>query len=246
MVRRVSFHKYGYIAFALIVLLFCWESNKTNAAVFQSGIPEEAIRLRILANSDSVQDQAIKRLIRDAIVEEVDGWVTVPASIEEAREQVEAHLPVFRELIAEILEKRGYDYEFKVELGSVEFPTKLYGSRVYPAGDYEALKVTLGSGQGQNWWCVLFPPLCFVDVASGQAVAQDKEDSTSSKGKKEEGQGTSQLAKDTKGGDGQSKAQQEDDSLRQASLQAPADREVRFFLWDLLQGLLSWVKGWFA
>ncbi|GIP35535.1 stage II sporulation protein R [Paenibacillus sp. J2TS4] len=247
MVKKRSFHKYTYLVFALIVLIISWESNKTNAAILPNAIPEEAIRLRILANSDSVQDQALKRLIRDAIVDEMNRWVTESATIEQARLQVEDHIPVFRGLIADLLQQRGFDYEFDVELGPADFPTKLYGSRVYPAGEYEALKITLGSGEGQNWWCVLFPPLCFVDVASGQAVAKEAE--SSSHNSDNPPQDVQEKDKQTGGNkehNGKNEGKPDNGSVRQVSLQSEADREVRFFLWDLLQSLFAFIKGWFS
>lgn len=105
----------------------------------------------------------LKREVRDAIVEQMNGWVTAPQGIQEAREVVREHLPELNELVGETLRKNGFDYSYNVELGVVPFPTKMYGNQVYPAGDYEALRVSIGAAEGQNWWCVLFPPLCFVD-----------------------------------------------------------------------------------
>ncbi|GIP40925.1 hypothetical protein J31TS4_42050 [Paenibacillus sp. J31TS4] len=221
MVKSVSFRtysRYAYVAFALVMLLLCWEMNKMNTALATAGIPEEAIRLRILANSDTVQDQAVKRLIRDAIVAEISSWVAGPASIEEARGQVLAHLPEIHLLIAELLEQKGFAYTFQVELGQADFPTKLYGSRVYPAGSYEALKVTLGGGEGQNWWCVLFPPLCFVDAASGEAVADPADN-----GK-------------------QAAVQAGEENGQAFPLQK---KQYRFFLADALQGLISSIRSLF-
>jgi stage II sporulation protein R len=98
--------------------------------------------------------------------------VKEPDGIENARRVVQEQLPALRELVGHELGNRGLKYNYKVELGSVPFPTKMYGDRVYPAGNYEALRITLGQGEGQNWWCVLFPPLCFVDAVSGEAVGQ--------------------------------------------------------------------------
>ncbi|MFC0216414.1 stage II sporulation protein R [Paenibacillus chartarius] len=162
-----------YLTLALFILMASWEANR-GAAVFAAGeIPQEAIRLRILANSDSASDQWIKYKIRDAIVEQMNGWVTGPQTLDEARETIRGHLPELKALADDLLEKYGYDYEASVELGVVPFPTKMYGEQVYPAGDYEALRVSLGNAEGQNWWCVLFPPLCFVDAVTNEAVAKD-------------------------------------------------------------------------
>src|SRR5205085_1498387 len=108
-------------------------------------------------------DQWIKREVRDAIVEQMNEWVKKPQGIEAAREAVRAHLPELSELVGETLQKNGFAYSYELELGQVPFPAKMYGDQVYPAGDYEALRVSIGTAEGQNWWCVLFPPLCFVD-----------------------------------------------------------------------------------
>ena len=107
--------------------------------------------------------------IRDSVVEQMRLWVLRlenPQSLEDAKE-LTRHLPEIRQLVGEELKKRGITYSYTVELGVVPFPTKLYGGTVYPAGDYDAARITLGEGQGQNWWCVLFPPLCFIDGGAG-------------------------------------------------------------------------------
>jgi stage II sporulation protein R len=229
MVKRVSIRPYIYVAFAMIVMLACWESNKTQAAVVDRTIPEESIRLRILANSDTAQDQWIKRQVRDEIVAEMAGWVSEPQGIEAARTQVREHIPQIERLVAEVLQRNGYDYTYHVELGQVPFPTKMYGDKVYPAGNYEALRVTLGKGEGQNWWCVLFPPLCFIDGKSGDAVAKKK----------------TADQPDQVGGSVNAKklsASAEPGPNTDAAPQA----EVKFFLWELLKQIFSLLKGIFG
>lgn len=170
---NLSVRQFGLMVFAIIMLISCWESNRNNVALADSAIPEQSIRLRILANSDTVEDQAMKRLVRDAVIAQMNTWVKQPDGIEAARRIVRAQLPALREVVGRELAAHGYSYPYQVELGNVPFPTKMYGNRVYPAGDYEALRITLGRGVGQNWWCVLFPPLCFVDAVSGEAVGKD-------------------------------------------------------------------------
>lgn len=165
--------KMGYLAFILFILIASWEQGKTDAAVTTGAIPEESIRLRILANSDSLEDQWIKRKLRDEIIEIMAGWAEQPATIDEARVMIEQRLPQFRERIDDTLRQYGYRYDYEIEVGQVYFPAKMYGNEVYPAGEYEAMRITLGEGYGKNWWCVLFPPLCFVDVVSGEAIPKD-------------------------------------------------------------------------
>lgn len=145
-------------------------------------IPEQAIRLRIIANSDSVVDQTVKHKVRDAILAEVESWERQPETIEEARKVMKEHLPFFQQLAEKTLQKHGLDYDVNVDFGKVSFPTKLYGDHLYPAGKYEALRITLGQGEGENWWCVLFPPLCFVDMSTGDAISKTSTSSTLASG----------------------------------------------------------------
>ncbi|MBJ6361871.1 stage II sporulation protein R [Paenibacillus sp. GCM10012307] len=215
---RNSFRKsFGLLVFALAVLLMSWEGHRIDAAVVNGAIPEEAIRLRVLANSDSPQDQAIKRHVRDAIVEQMAGWAQGPQTIEQARLMIESRLPELEQTVGEVLETRGFTYGYKVELGVVPFPTKMYGKTVYPAGDYEALRITLGSGEGQNWWCVLFPPLCFVDGVSGEATvsaaAMESPDNSATGGTAD-------------------------------AFEAPAP-EVKFFIWELIQSVIDFFNDLF-
>jgi stage II sporulation protein R len=163
--------RFFLIAFALFVAMMSWEGQLTAAPVRDNGpIPQESIRLRILANSDSIQDQWVKREVRDAIVAQMNVWVKEIRSYDEAKQVVAEKLPELQKLVDKTLRDRGFSYGAVVDFGKVPFPTKLYGSYVYPAGNYEALRVRIGEAKGQNWWCVLFPPLCFIDMSNGDAV----------------------------------------------------------------------------
>jgi stage II sporulation protein R len=210
----------------LFMLLMSWDGQRTDASVVGGPIPEESIRLRILANSDSVSDQLVKREIRDAIVAEMNGWVEElkdPQSLDQAREIITIHMEDLNRLVGQELNNRGISYSYNVELSVVPFPTKLYGGTVYPAGEYEALRVTLGAGRGQNWWCVLFPPLCFIDAGSGDAIAKSAEASV------------------------QAAETDQSDSAKVKQVSSAADQapEVRFFLWDFFCAISDWIKGLF-
>lgn len=137
-------------------------------------IPNEAIRLRILANSDAAEDQALKRKVRDAVNAQINEWVENLTSFAEAKQVIQAHLPAIEQTVAEVLRKEKSNQSYRVEFGNVHFPTKIYGNYIYPAGQYEAVLITLGDGKGANWWCVLFPPLCFLDFSNGEAVAKNE------------------------------------------------------------------------
>nr|WP_218093338.1 stage II sporulation protein R [Paenibacillus solanacearum] len=270
MVKRFGWKRYAYIAFALMVMMTCWESNRSNAMLYASAgqaetasdiIPQESIRLRILANSDAPSDQWVKREVRDAIIEQMNGWVTEPQGIEAARAVVREHLPELNKLVGETLHANGFAYEYKVELGVVPFPTKMYGNQVYPAGDYEALRVSIGAAEGQNWWCVLFPPLCFVDSEmivkknTAHAAAADEadtnkasQDAKAGKSAKNAGGNAADAVKSANNGktvqeagaskgsagkDGKTAGQAEEQQL--AAAPATPKPEIRFFLWDLLK-----------
>lgn len=245
MVKRWLWKRYVYPAFALVVLILSWETNRTNAAVVEPLIPEQSIRLRILANSDDLQDQAVKRRVRDAIVQKMNGWVAAPASIEEARAIVRSKLPELDELVGRVLTENGFAYGYAVELGVVPFPAKMYGSKVYPAGDYEALRVTLGKGEGQNWWCVLFPPLCFVDIVAGETAAKDAENEADANKVEEKSAGKSGKEKEASAstGGGKPKAggtlSDPNDKPRQAELKIESKSQIRFFFWEKLKALFA-------
>ncbi|WP_090871879.1 stage II sporulation protein R [Oceanobacillus limi] len=149
------------------------QGNQTEEQLDYQVIPDEAIRLRILANSDQDDDQQIKRIVRDNVNEEINEWVADLTDIDEARQLIENNIPEIKDIVKETLANEGEERDFDVEYGSnVSFPTKLYGEYLYPAGEYEAVLITLGEGKGANWWCVLFPPLCFLDFGDGASVAE--------------------------------------------------------------------------
>jgi len=139
-------------------------------------IPNEAIRLRILANSDSKEDQDLKRLVRDAVNEEITKWVEELTSVEEARNVIRNRLPEIQKIAEKTVNNEKSTQTVQADFGKVNFPTKLYGQFLYPAGEYEAILITLGEGKGANWWCVLFPPLCFLDFSNGVAVSDGFEE----------------------------------------------------------------------
>ncbi|GGF95799.1 hypothetical protein GCM10010913_16760 [Paenibacillus aceti] len=236
------------ILFSIVILLMSWEGQKVDTAAAEGLIPQESIRLRILANSDGVGDQAIKRKVRDAVVGQMNGWVSEledPQSLEMAREIIQSRLGEIGAQVKQTLSENGKDYSYQVELGNVPFPTKMYGGEVYPAGNYEALRITLGEGKGKNWWCVLFPPLCFVDAGSGDALAK--------KGKAEE---SKKETADSSKGEKSPKVQKasasvsasDSDSVSASDEPQQANRgetKVRFFLWDMLVKLWNGIVGWF-
>lgn len=165
--------KYAIIYFILLIIganaQLIYTHNQVQADQ-PAVIPDEAIRLRILANSDGERDQYVKRLIRDRVNEQITEWVKNLTSVTVARKTIKENLPALETIAKEVLKEEGVNESVHVKFGKVEFPTKLYGQFLYPAGEYEAVLITLGKGEGANWWCVLFPPLCFLDFSNGEAV----------------------------------------------------------------------------
>lgn len=146
---------------------------KTEAAAKDSVvIPGDAIRLRILANSDLDSDQALKRKVRDAVNAQITLWVQDLTSMDKAKSVIKEKLPEIKAIAEKVVHDQGSNQTVKVQFGKVQFPTKLYGQFLYPAGKYQAVLITLGKGEGANWWCVLYPPLCFLDFSNGVAVSQ--------------------------------------------------------------------------
>lgn len=160
------------LSLTIILTVLPWGQQSKAVRDYQV-IPDEAIRLRILADSNEEQDQQIKRLVRDRVNEEITLWVEDLTSIEAARKLIQQRLPEIRTIVGETLDEAGVEYAYSADYDTnVTFPTKLYGSFIYPAGEYEAILITLGEGEGDNWWCVLFPPLCFLDFSNGTSVAE--------------------------------------------------------------------------
>lgn len=166
------------VVFALVVvmgfvLFSTYEESEATAVNEYNGI----IRLHVIANSDSVEDQNLKLKVRDAVIEEV-GKLNSSKSIDESREWLESHLDDIEKTAEEVIRENGYNYGATAELGVRWIPEKTYGDMYFPAGNYEALNVTLGKGEGQNWWCVLFPPLCLIteDEKELEEMGIDSED----------------------------------------------------------------------
>lgn len=151
--------------------IYAWNNSP------EKTIPDEAIRLRILANSDSKKDQYIKNIVRDEVNSYINGIVQHIDDIEIGRETIQQSIPEIQKIAESTLESYGIDQTVSVEYGkNIYFPLKVYDQYVYPAGEYEAVLITIGKGKGANWWCVLFPPLCFLDFSNGTVVSDEEEE----------------------------------------------------------------------
>lgn len=135
------------------------------------GERRDCLRLHILANSDSEEDQRVKLLVRDAILDRMRQWE--PSSKREAQERMLLMGGELQSITEETLKANGFDYGAELIAGEFDFPERNYSGEVYPAGEYAALRVILGEGKGHNWWCVMFPPLCLIDDGGGIAHDPD-------------------------------------------------------------------------
>ena len=134
---------------------------KATETAFAKGI----IRLHVIANSDDENDQKLKLQVRDAILEKTKEKYGDLGSADNVRVNLESDIDYIKQIAEGVIRENGYDYSVNVVLGNSYFPRKSYGDITLPEGNYNALKVEIGKAEGQNWWCVLFPPLCFVDEA---------------------------------------------------------------------------------
>ena len=138
----------------------------------QSQLAEKVVRLHVLANSDSEEDQALKLKVRDAVIEYMADQKDLK-TVDETREYLKENKKRLQRIAEGVIAAQGYDYPAAVELGVRYIPQKTYGDITFPAGNYEALNITIGSGQGENWWCVLFPPLCLLDEGTAPISGDD-------------------------------------------------------------------------
>lgn len=132
---------------------------------------EEVLRLHILANSDSEEDQQLKLLVRDHILQEVSEWFLSETDRNTVERIIQQRLAEITVLAQERVKEEGYDYPVSVQLCHSDFPTREYDGFTLPAGDYDALRILIGEGKGQNWWCIMFPPLCVPTALSGESAA---------------------------------------------------------------------------
>lgn len=139
------------------------------AQTTSDNIANSLVRLHIVANSDSTEDQAVKLKVRDAVIQAMSEKFTDAATPEEAERIISENIPTIIQIANRELAASGMNYCAQAMLGNFEFPVKQYANITLPAGNYDALRIVLGSGEGHNWWCVMFPPLCFVDDTKGVA-----------------------------------------------------------------------------
>ena len=154
------------LVLAAALTLFCsWLGG------YQARLSGKLLRLHVVANSDSDADQALKLEVRDAVLSRAAGYLEDAADVSTAERALGAHLTELAEAGQAVVREKGYDYAVRASLGTSHFPTKTYDGFALPAGDYRALRVTIGAGEGRNWWCVVFPTLCVSAASEWQDTA---------------------------------------------------------------------------
>lgn len=141
------------------------EINKIDACTYD--YKNKLIRFHVIANSNTDEDQALKLKVRDAVIDYLQPKLENSKSIEESERIIKNEYKNLEQISKNIISDNGYDYNVNIGLQYSDFPAKQYSSVVLPAGKYKALKIVIGEGKGKNWWCVMFPPLCFVDNQNG-------------------------------------------------------------------------------
>lgn len=159
------------LSFITVGIIFASNSENT-----KSELADNLIRLHVVANSDSPEDQELKNHIKDEIIKYMKDELKGVRDIDKSREIINNNLKYIKSIAEDEIKRQGKDYDVNVSLGDYPFPTKVYSDISLPAGIYQALRVSIGEGVGENWWCVLFPPLCFVDATHGTVSESFKED----------------------------------------------------------------------
>lgn len=167
--------KYTILLLSLLFLYILISAFSYVDAVSKD-ICESVLRLHVIANSDTKEDQELKLKVRDNVLSYMNTICKNARNKEEAIQIAESHIDEFKQIALNTISENGYDYSVNLKIGNFSFPTKTYGDISLPSGYYDALRIEIGKAKGQNWWCVMFPPLCFVDVSSGIVPEDSKEE----------------------------------------------------------------------
>ena len=180
--------RYNNFIVILVLLIFtlngCCKNdiinNKDNSLELETlnyeEIKDKLIRFHVIANSDTEEDQSLKLKVRDKVVEALSEKLKGVISLEEAEIILNDNIDYVNNIAKDVILNNNYDYEVNTMLSYENFPDKVYGDYVFPQGNYEAFRVIIGEGKGQNWWCVMFPSLCFVDESKNEVDSSELKD----------------------------------------------------------------------
>ncbi|MGN1036163.1 MAG: stage II sporulation protein R [Ruminococcus sp.] len=166
------FKKISWKLIGVSVILTVIISNFVQVGKSLDSLRENVLRMHILANSDSIADQSLKLKVRDAILEHSEEIFGKTVSFEDFKNVSAENLEKIHEIAQAVIDEYGFDYEISVEETKMFFDERTYGDITMPAGDYNAVRVTIGSAEGHNWWCVMYPPLC---IPMASEITDDKE-----------------------------------------------------------------------
>ena len=166
-------HIKNFFIICILFISFVLVTATSYANSIFNDLSTNIFRLHIIANSDSSEDQLLKLKIRDSIINYMKIATKNANSKEEIINFCKNNLDEFKNIAIQVIKENGYEYDVNIEIGNFYFPTKDYANISLPAGNYDALRIKIGNATGKNWWCSLFPPLCFVDISSGVLEDED-------------------------------------------------------------------------
>lgn len=158
-----------------VILTYCTSDENKDISELQKDIAGKIIRFHVLANSDSDEDQALKLKVKENVVKYITPLLENSEDINETRKILNEIRQEIINIAEETIKNEGYEYEVTAKITYCYFPTKAYGDVVLPPGEYEAFEIEIGEARGKNWWCILYPPLCFVDVTHGVVPDSSKQ-----------------------------------------------------------------------
>lgn len=165
----------SFILLALLLFLYVFISAQSYVTAVSTNLSNAVFRLHVIANSDTDEDQALKLKVRDSLLKYMNEICSNCSTKAEAISIAIDHKDEFQKIAEQTITDNSYNYPVKINIDNFYFPTKNYGDISLPAGMYDALRVEIGKAKGQNWWCVMFPSLCFIDISSGVVDDEAKE-----------------------------------------------------------------------
>ena len=175
--RKRTYYLPIFIVSIIIGLAYAYITSKPNndISTIQQGISHKIIRFHVIANSDSDADQALKLKVKEAVVNYTAELLCNSKSISETEDLLSSHTNDIISIANNVISENDYDYPVTAEITDTYFPTKSYGSYTFPPGTYRAFQIKIGEAKGKNWWCVLYPPLCFIDISHGTVNPESEE-----------------------------------------------------------------------
>lgn len=144
------------------------ENNEKTITLDYDKVKDSLIRFHVIANSDNEDDQNLKIKVKNEVIDYLYPYLNKSGSIDESRTIIQTNMENVKKIVEDVIKNNNYDYSVEVELSRENFPDKSYGNIILPQGNYEAFRIIIGNGYGKNWWCVMFPPLCFVDETKAE------------------------------------------------------------------------------